>query len=142
MVIERLLQRGMGRSTPSFTVWDCAVSTYDPDGSIFAALDYTEPSTVRAVAQVYKKRSLRCWNHPEFKMQFEGSNGIVKNYHFLEYSGTRQLAEDIEHVRRLFGNQKLSLYGISYGTKVMGTYATMFPENVNLMVLDGNMGKL
>jgi pimeloyl-ACP methyl ester carboxylesterase len=30
--------------------------------------------------------------------------------------GTRQLAEDIERVRRIFGDQPLSVYGISYGT--------------------------
>ena len=32
-----------------------------------------------------------------------------------------------------------SVYGFSYGTAVMGTYATVFPLNVNLMVLDSNM---
>ena len=36
----------------------------------------------------------------------------LKNLHFLEYSGTRQLAEDIERVRLLFGDQQLSIYGI------------------------------
>ena len=56
--------------------------------------------------------------------------------------GTRQLAEDINRVRQLFGDQEISIYGVSYGTKVMGTYATMFPQTVNLMVLDGNMGEL
>ena len=30
-------------------------------------------------------------------------------------------------------------YGISYGTVVMGIYSTMFPEKVNLMVLDGSV---
>jgi len=64
------------------------------------------------------------------------SNGDVEAFHFLEYSGTRQLAEDIERVRLLFGDQKLSVYGISYGTAVMGTYVTTFPVNVNHMVLD------
>lgn len=131
----------MGRSTPTFMVPACAAETHDPNGSL-GAVDYNEPSTIRAVAEVYKKRSLRCWNHDDFKMEIKDSNGILKNYHFLEYSGTRQLAEDIERVRQVFGDQKLSVYGISYGTKVFGTYATMFPENVNLMVLDGNIGKL
>ena len=34
---------------------------------------------------------------------------------------------------------ELQVYGFSYGTAVMGTYATVFPLNVNLMVLDSNM---
>lgn len=49
--------------------------------------------------------------------------------------------EDIERVRQVFGDQKLSIYGLSYGTKVMGLYATIFPANVNLMILDSNMGE-
>lgn len=138
--LSNLFKRGMGRSSPNFVVPECVPATHDPDG-IMGAVDLTQPSTIRAIAQVYKKRSLECWNHPKFKILFKDSNGIVKNYHFLEYSGTRQLAEDIERVRLLFGNQKLSVYGVSYGTKVFGTYTTMFPDNVNLMVLDGNMGK-
>ncbi len=48
--------------------------------------------------------------------------------------------EVIERVRIAFGDQKLSVYGISYGTKVMGLYATIFSDKVNLMVLDGNDG--
>jgi pimeloyl-ACP methyl ester carboxylesterase len=48
--------------------------------------------------------------------------------------------EDIERVRIAFGDQRLSVYGISYGTKVMGLYATIFSDKVNLMVLDGNDG--
>ena len=38
-----------------------------------------------------------------------------KGYHFLEYSGTRQLAEDIWRIREIFGDQKISVYGVSYG---------------------------
>jgi pimeloyl-ACP methyl ester carboxylesterase len=63
----------------------------------------------------------------------------VNTYHFLDYSGTRELAEDMERFRRLIGADRLSLYGISYGTHVMATYATMFPNNVELFVLDGSV---
>lgn len=52
-------------------------------------------------------------------------------YHFLEHSGTRQLAEDIERVRRVFGDQKLSVYGISYGTVVMGVCEIHFILEAN-----------
>ena len=53
-------------------------------------------------------------------------------------TGTRQAAEDMERVRELFGDEKLSLLGLSYGTKVMSIYATIYPDNVKYMVLDGN----
>ena len=80
-----------------------------------------------------------CWNYPGFKLEALQDDGTLSPFRFLEYSGTRQLAEDIERVRRLFGDQKLSVYGISYGTVVMGIYATVFSQNINLMVLDGSV---
>jgi hypothetical protein len=63
----------------------------------------------------------------------------VKQYHFLQYSGTRQLAEDIERFRIAINAPKLSVYGISYGTTVMGTFATTFPLSVDKLILDGNV---
>ena len=84
---------------------------------------------------MFKQRNIECWKQPDFQLTSDSG----ETYHFLEHSGTRQLAEDIERVRVLFGNQKLSVYGVSYGTTVFGTYATMFPNSVHLMVLDGSM---
>ena len=111
----------MGRSLPSFANADCALATYDPELVTLAAVQLDQPETIRAGAKVWKDRSLGCWNRPEFKLSIK-EQGVKKTYHFLEYSGTRQLAEDIERVRQLFGEDKLSIYGISYGTKVMGKH--------------------
>jgi pimeloyl-ACP methyl ester carboxylesterase len=41
---------------------------------------------------------------------------------------------------RGLGNQKLDYYGASYGTYLGQTYATIFPDRVGRMVLDGNVG--
>lgn len=72
----------------------------------------------------------------------EGTNkedGTTVPLHFLEYSGTRQLAEDLYRFMILIEAEKLSLYGISYGTNVMGTFATVFPSLVDKFVIDSNM---
>ncbi|EJK49871.1 hypothetical protein THAOC_31214 [Thalassiosira oceanica] len=128
-------QRGMGRSKPSFYAEECAVT--DEQINALNTLDISDEETIRNFARAYKERNLRCWNYEGFRLEKKQSDGDVKTFHFLEYSGTRQLAEDIERVRLLFGDQKLSVYGISYGTAVIGTYVTVFPDNMNLMVLDG-----
>ena len=127
-------QRGMGRSEPTFMVEDCAVQLQDEDGAL-SAMSLIDEDSVRAASKVYKQRALRCWNHPGFRLDAEQADGSRRTFHFLEYSGTRQLAEDLERFRVLFGSQKLNIYGISYGTVVMGTYATVFPNNVNLMIV-------
>lgn len=126
-------QRGMGRSKPTFVVEECAVESREK-----SFVNYDDEESIRKMAKVYKKEHLRCWKYPDFQLKATQGDSSTRYFHFLEYSGTRQLAEDIERVRLLFGNQKLSIYGISYGTTVMGTYATVFSKNVNLMVLDAN----
>ena len=108
----------MGRSLPSFVNADCSLLTHDPDYAVIKTVAFDQPETIREGAKVWKARSLACWNHPEFKLSIHKGQGVKKTYHFLEYSGTRQLAEDIERVRQLFGDHKLNLYGLSYGTKV------------------------
>jgi pimeloyl-ACP methyl ester carboxylesterase len=124
----------MGRSEPTFVVPECSVHLQGDESNAVFAINYDSEESIRAASKVYKKVHKNCWNYPGFQLKAGNST-----YHFLEHSGTRQLAEDIERVRRIFGDQKLSVYGISYGTVVMGVYATVFPNNVNLMVLDGSV---
>lgn len=136
----------MGRSTPTFVVPECNPDFIrvgdsiepNPNAVLNFGVDYTNQSQIQAMANSTKQNAVDCWNYEPFLLETTKEDGSVAKYHFLEYSGTRQLAEDIERVRIIFGGQKLSIYGISYGTKVMGTYATIFPSSVNLMVLDGN----
>ena len=132
-------QRGMGRSSPTFDIKECTLAPYIEEAGSKGGFDADEEESIRAYARLFKARNLGCWNHPSFKVPLDEDDDDSKTYHFLEYSGTRQLAEDIERVRILFGDQKLSVYGISYGTAVFGTYTSIFPDNVNLMVLDGSV---
>ncbi|WP_408610026.1 alpha/beta fold hydrolase [Gordonia insulae] len=52
---------------------------------------------------------------------------------------TENTARDIESVRRALGVDKVSLYGISYGTLLMSTYATLFPQHTDRLVLDSGV---
>jgi len=129
----------MGRSKPTFIVPECAyIVKKDEYGDTIgfesgSDVDFTVEESIRNATEFFKQRVLNCWSHEGFNLEAEEEDGTKKWYHFLEFSGTRQLAEDIERFRLLVGNHKLSLYGISYGTKVMGTYASIFPDQVNLV---------
>jgi len=131
-------QRGMGRSSPTFFVKECTFTPYEEEAG-FVGVDIDNEESIRSFARLSKACNLGCWNYPSFKVPVDEEDDTSKTYHFLEYSGTRQLAEDIERVRILFGDQKLSVHGVSYGTRVFGTYTTIFPDNVRLMVLDGSV---
>jgi pimeloyl-ACP methyl ester carboxylesterase len=50
---------------------------------------------------------------------------------------TEEAARDMDVARALLGQEKLDWFGASYGTQLGATYATLFPEKVGAMVLDG-----
>ena len=109
----------MGRSEPTFVIPECSIGIIPGVVKVFS-VDFENEQSVRDVARVFKESNLKCWHQPRFRRSEVQADGSTRSFHFLKYSGTRQLAEDIERVRVLFGDQKISVYGISYGTTVMG----------------------
>jgi pimeloyl-ACP methyl ester carboxylesterase len=128
----------MGRSYPSFAHEECSLDTYQTEESSSSIVDFSKVESIIASLQPRKDRVWGCWSCSAcgFQMNETQSDGTVRTFHFLEYSGTRELAEDIERIRLLLNAPKLNVYGISYGTLVFGTYATMFPASVGLFILD------
>ncbi len=120
----------MGRSKPTFVVEECAVESREK-----SFVNYDDEESIRKMAKVYKKEHLRCWKYPDFQLKATQGDSSTRYFHFLEYSGTRQLAEDIERVRLLFGNKKLSIYGISYGVRAMPFAETSFPTIYTHLIL-------
>ncbi|WP_243716604.1 alpha/beta hydrolase [Actinomadura sp. KC345] len=57
----------------------------------------------------------------------------------LPHMRTTDAARDIDTIRAALGQEKISWYGFSYGTYFGATYATLFPERVERMVMDGNV---
>ncbi|MEV4558369.1 alpha/beta hydrolase [Kitasatospora sp. NPDC049285] len=55
----------------------------------------------------------------------------------LGHVSTVEAARDMDVLRALVGDQKLSYVGKSYGTFLGSTYAGLFPSRVGKMVLDG-----
>jgi len=51
--------------------------------------------------------------------------------------GTQYVARDIDLLRQALGEQQLTFYGRSFGTYVGTVYASMFPQRVRAMALDG-----
>lgn len=55
----------------------------------------------------------------------------------LGFYGTRQAVEDLEVFRQTMGEDKLWLYGESYGTQFVQQYAITYPEHSAAVILDG-----
>jgi pimeloyl-ACP methyl ester carboxylesterase len=60
-----------------------------------------------------------------------------KDGEFLPYISTQDTAKDMHSIRQALGGDKVSYFGVSYGSELGATYATMFPGDVRAMVIDG-----
>ena len=97
---------------------------------------------VQNILDAQKQVVSACWSCRNCGFLMEGTNkedNSMIPLNFLEYSGTRQLAEDLRRFSDLIYSKKLSLYGILYGTNVMGTFATIFPSHVDKFVINSNI---
>jgi pimeloyl-ACP methyl ester carboxylesterase len=109
--------RGVGASTPTL---DCYSDAEREGDAILSTLnsgakDYTEDET----RQLYQKCAQR-----------SGGEEV------LAHVGTRDVARDMDVLRAVLGDAKLSFLGTSYGTRLGAIYAEMFPQNVRALVLD------
>ncbi|PBL01762.1 alpha/beta-hydrolase [Armillaria gallica] len=57
----------------------------------------------------------------------------------LNYIGTDNVARDMLRISEAAGQEKLQYWGYSYGTTIGATFAAMFPDKIERMVLDGVM---
>jgi pimeloyl-ACP methyl ester carboxylesterase len=112
--------RGVGASTPSL---DCDTDqARDIDR---ADDDYdASPAGVARAEDRARQRAQRC-------VQRSGGVDVLAN------SGTRDVARDLDVLREVLGDPKLTYLGYSYGTEIGTSYAEQFSTFVRAMVLDG-----
>ena len=61
----------------------------------------------------------------------------ARNGDLLRHIATADTARDLDHLRKLVGDARLTYLGESYGTFIGQTYANLFPGRVRAMALDG-----
>lgn len=57
----------------------------------------------------------------------------------LPFLDTKQAAEDLDVFRELMGDEKIWLYGESYGTQFSQAYAATHPDRIASLILDGTV---
>ena len=120
-----------------FTTCPCAL----PDGTplvdqAYANLDPMDEDQVQGLFQNMAIRARKCYDWDKWLIMGQDNETI---FHFLEWSGTRMLAADIEFLRTRVCVPRLDFHGESYGTAVVATYASMYPERVGKIMLDASM---
>ncbi len=112
--------RGVGASTPALDCFTDAQREADVKISTLnsGVDDYTDAET----RQLYEQCAER-----------SGGEDV------LAHVGTRDVARDMDLLRAVLGDEKLTFLGQSYGTRLGAIYSEMFPQNVRAMVLDAAM---
>lgn len=112
--------RGTGASTPTVDCFSDAERRSDHlvASFFFAGETWTEDETVAAAEKCAA-----------------GSGGAD----VISHLGSRDTARDMDVLRAVLGEDKLSFLGASYGTRLGAVYAEMFPTKVRAMVLDGGI---
>ena len=81
-------------------------------------------SSARGAPATGRARNARC---------FDANRDLV------EHGGTLDGAYDLDALRAAVGDDKITYWGISYGTLLGSTYAQTFPDRVRAMVFDANI---
>lgn len=55
----------------------------------------------------------------------------------LNHLKTTDTINDMESIRKVFGQKQINYYGFSYGTTIGQTYATLHPDRMRRMIMDG-----
>ncbi|GAA1849473.1 alpha/beta hydrolase [Pseudonocardia ailaonensis] len=111
--------RGVGASRPSL---DCLT---DAEQDRYRAQVFADPSPAGvAAAEAHSKQ------YADLCAQRVGTD-VLANV------GTRDVVKDMDILRQVLGDEKVTYYGYSYGTSIGSTYAEAFPSRVRAMVLDG-----
>ncbi|NWJ74316.1 alpha/beta fold hydrolase [Pseudonocardia sp. ICBG1122] len=113
--------RGVGHSAPVH----CGITAdlgYQGNIQPYAVDD----AAVDATAEVARAVARRCADND--------TNG------HLRHVSTPNVARDMDRIRIALGEEKISYFGVSYGTALGATYASLFPEQTDRIVLDSNVG--
>ncbi|WP_216216158.1 alpha/beta hydrolase [Amycolatopsis aidingensis] len=107
--------RGIGSSTPLRCFAD------PDDGQLLGGPFPVTPAEVRQLVRDTRKASELCARNA----------GPL-----LHHMSTANVARDMDLLRQAFGEERISYYGISYGTHVGAVYANLFPERVRALAID------
>ena len=110
--------RGIGASTPALT--GCAQPI--PQRPLTGRVDW---AAVAASYQVVLARAnQKCQD---------------RNARIVEHLGTNENVADLDRIRAALGEDKITYWGMSYGTRIGYVYALAHPDRIRAMVLDGSI---
>ncbi|KAJ7083181.1 TAP-like protein-domain-containing protein [Mycena belliarum] len=116
--------RGIARSTPRVSFFDTRA-----EREIWTSTGHLNKVSMNASSDALS----RAWAQGILEGQLAGAHDDGS----LRFINTDHTARDMLRIVQAHGSGKLQYWGFSYGTILGATFASMFPDNVGRVVLDG-----
>lgn len=110
--------RGVGASRPAVDCLTDDEQNADPAGGRFVRPGEADKATLLREAKQYVARC------------------VARNAGIMPHLSTANTARDLDLLRAAVGDPKLNYIGLSYGTMIGATYASLFPGRTRAMLMD------
>lgn len=120
--------RGVGSSLPQIRCQGSAAFNAQREGS--------DALSGEQLDKILEYNTNKCYENTA--RNYEGLDGNT----FIPQVGTENVVQDLDIMRSVVGDEKLSYIGMSYGTSIGYHYAKKFPENTRSLILDGQVNPL
>ncbi|CAG8950556.1 hypothetical protein HYFRA_00002764 [Hymenoscyphus fraxineus] len=131
--------RGVGHSTPQISCFSTPQSTLLWNSLSLPVLEEAYPEALHSAyahAQAFSQQCLLTSTTSPSSSPFHNNTSQLNP---LSYVSTASTARDMHELMSQLKLDKIKYWGFSYGTYLGLTFASLFPEAVERMVLDGNV---